>query len=535
MMMPLHERVVAAADKRPGATAVAFRDQSWTYEELVSRESRLARAMHDAGCRKGDRVCLLLPKQPEAVAAMLAALRLGCVYVPVDLASPVARAARIVETADPRLVLVGPDGADLLRGVLESGVLSPSVHIGAVDDEAVTDPGRAPAFTGRDVMLADPIDAVSVAVDDPAHILFTSGSTGEPKGVVVTHGNAGSFLDWAVPTFGIGPDDRLSGHPPLHFDLSTFDIFGALSTGAELHLVDPQLNVSARALQRFIGDAQLTQWFSVPTTMAFMARFDAVPEGGWPTLRRVLACGEVLPTPVLAHWMRRLPHVTFTNLYGPTEATIASSFFMVPAVPEDETAPVPIGTACPGERLLVLDEELLPVASGETGDLYIGGTGLSPGYWRDEAKTRDAFVRDPSVPGERLYRTGDLARVDEDGVLYFLGRVDAQIKSRGYRIELGEVEAAVNAIDWIAEAAVVGVPSDGFEGTRIACAYVIADGAAVAPAALRARLSTVLPAYMLPLRWLALDELPRNANGKIDRVVLGDLLAEPAGQAVQVR
>ena len=240
----------------------------------------------------------------------------------------------------------------------------------------------------------------------------------------------------------------------------------------------------------------------------------------------MLWCGEVLPTPILMHWMERIPHARFTNLYGPTEATIASSYHTVEGIPADETASIPIGVACDGEELLVLDEERRPVAEGEIGDLYIAGAGLSPGYWRDAEKTAAAFVPDPrDAAGEaRIYRTGDLARVGEDGLVHFLGRADSQIKSRGYRIELGEIETALNAISDIGECAVVGVETGGFEGTAIGCAYAPANGTPVEPTRLRTDLSAVLPSYMLPSRWLTLERLPKNVNGKIDRKALRELL-----------
>ena len=233
----------------------------------------------------------------------------------------------------------------------------------------------------------------------------------QPKGVVISHRNVASFLEWAVAYFGIDGSDRLSGHAPFHFDLSTFDVYGALTTGSELHLVPPELGLMPRDLAALIDREQLTQWFSVPSVLSYMANFDAVPDGGFASLRRVIWCGDVLPTPVLKHWMDRIAHVQYTNLYGPTETTIASSYYMVTTPPEDETKPIPIGVACAGEELLVLDDKLQPVPPEATGDLYIGGSGLSSGYWRDDAKTHAAFIADPRSPhgDRRLYRTGDRA------------------------------------------------------------------------------------------------------------------------------
>jgi acyl-coenzyme A synthetase/AMP-(fatty) acid ligase len=247
----------------------------------------------------------------------------------------------------------------------------------------------------------------------------------------------------------------------------------------------------------------------------------------FPSLRRLLWCGEVFAPPALRHWMARLPHVTFTNLYGPTETTIASSYYTVPRCPEDDGTAIPIGTPCEGEELLVLNEALRPVSPGEVGDLYIGGVGLSPGYWRDPEKTRAAFMPNPlsSDPADRIYRTGDLAKIGDDGLVYFLGRADSQIKSRGYRIELGEIETALNAMTLLQECAVVAIPTDGFEGTVICCAYVPSPGLSVTPAEVRKELAKVLPAPMLPSRWMALERLPRNANGKFDRRWLQEAFA----------
>ena len=367
--------------------------------------------------------------------------------------------------------------------------------------------------------------------DDAAHILFTSGSTGTPKGVVITHANVLRFVEWAVAYFGMDASDRVSAHPPLHFDLSFFDIFGTFAAGAELHIVPSELNLLPNRLADLIRDARLTQWFSVPSALSYMAQRDVVRAGDFPTLRRVLWCGEVLPTPSLIYWMSRLPHVQFTNLYGPTEATIASSFYTVPQCPTDPQASIPIGAACDGEDLLVLDDQLRPLPAEQIGRLFIRGVGLSPGYWRDPEKTGQVFVRAVDDPSQRMYDTGDLARLGEDGLVYFCGRADSQIKSRGYRIELGEIEAALNTVAGVHEGAIVALHTDSFEGSTICCAYVPKAGVDITPILLRRELSRLLPSYMLPARWLACSDFPRNGNGKIDRPRLRQHFETHAAQA----
>jgi non-ribosomal peptide synthetase component F len=335
---------------------------------------------------------------------------------------------------------------------------------------------------------------------------------------MITHRNVSSFVNWASRYFEISEGDQISGHPPLHFDLSTFDIFGSLSSGATLHLVPPQLNLMAAKMADWMRASQLTQWFSVPSILTYMAKFDVVKVNDFPTLKRLLWCGEVLPTPTLRYWMERLPHVTFTNLYGPTEATIASSYYTVTHPPADDRESIPIGSPCDGEELLVVqDDNLQPAEPGTTGELCIRGIGLSPGYWQDVEKTSQAFVMDPSDPTVRAYRTGDLGKVDEDGQFHYIGRLDSQIKSRGHRIELGEIETALNAFECLRESAVVGVETGGFEGTLICCAYATNSDEDVTPAYLRKQLSALVPRYMLPSRWQCYDQLAKNANGKIDK------------------
>jgi amino acid adenylation domain-containing protein len=521
----LHERVSAACEAWASETAVVMGSQRLSYEELERASNRLARMLIAQGVEPGERVCLLQPKTPAAIVSMLATLKAGAVYVPIDVASPAARVQMILDSAQPRVVLACETAGALARSLRMGGARLGSVRASAKLGSVEGALERA-AFHPPDTRALDdePL-AQRSKPQDAAHILFTSGSTGTPKGVVITHAMVAAFLDWALPYFGHRPGDRISGHPPLHFDLSTFDIYGTLSSGGELHLVGADVMLPAQ-LARFIRDAELTQWFSVPSTFAYMVRGNAIEDDDFPTLERILWCGEVLPPAVLLHWMSRVSRASYTNLYGPTEATIASSFHTVAEPPRDTNAPIPIGRPCAGEDIVVLDEQLQAVASGEIGELYIEGAGLSPGYWQDEQKTRAAFLTDP-VSGRRRYRTGDLARCDEENVLHYVGRVDSQIKSRGYRIELGEIETALSAVAGVAECAIVAVPSDGFEGTAICCAWAAQVGAEeLDPPKLRRALTEKLPSYMLPARWLRFEQLPKNVSGKIDRRLLKETFAE---------
>ncbi|HXR75464.1 MAG TPA: amino acid adenylation domain-containing protein [Bryobacteraceae bacterium] len=517
----LQDYVVRQAQLRPDEIAIVSGDERLTYSQLDRQSNSLAWRLRAAGCQRGDRVALLVPKSPLAIVSIIACLKTGCIYVPLDVDSPRDRLDLILESSSSRLLLAVASSASLAEKLLtetarttrvawlkgESEPTSSTSSLTPAFSWPVTEAATAPSNAGRP--------------EDVAHLLFTSGSTGRPKGVMITHANVMSFVEWAISHFNYTPEDRISGHPPLHFDLSTFDIYGTFAAGAQLYLASAKLNVLPHKVAEFIRGNELTQWFSVPSLLSYMAKFDVVRPHDFPKLKRLLWCGERFPTPALIYWMKRLPHVEFTNLYGPTETTIASSFYRVPECPTAEDAPIPIGIPCGGESLLVLDERLQPPSAGGVGDLYIGGVGLSPGYWNDPERTRAVFLDEPFGPGSgRIYKTGDLASVGKDDLVYLHGRRDSQIKSRGYRIELGEIEVALQTTSGIREAAVIAIESSGFEGAVICCAVVPERGMAFEPQVLRSRLSQRLPHYMLPSHWLRFESLPLNGNGKVDKTVL---------------
>jgi len=525
-MNALLQRTVASqAEQRGDATAVVYQNSRLTYRELDRASTQLAKLLREVGCKRGDRVCLLMPKSLPAIISILGILKADCAYVPIDPESPAQRVRKVIDQCEARAILGAGSVGSLLEEVLGQDGLPNQLAVGWLGSERLQSECLNVSFTQADYENYPdaPLDYANTS-EDPAYIMFTSGSTGVPKGVVITHANVGHYLRWAVGYFGLTSSDKMSAHPPLHFDLSVMDIFGALGVGAELYLVPHEINLLPNKVADFIRSSALTHWFSVPALLNYMAKFDVVRPNDFPALKRILWCGEVFPTPSLIYWMKRLPQVAFTNLYGLTEATIASSYYTIPACPEDEKSAIPIGTACGGEELLVLDETLSPLPAGQIGDLYIGGVGLSLGYWRDPEKTQTAFIPNPfgKNPADRLYKTGDLARMGVDGLIYFHGRTDTQIKSRGYRIELGEIESALQAMPLLQECAVVAIEAEGFEGATICCAYVPANGHDVTPLGLRKALRSAVPPYMIPSHYLTFEKLPKNASGKIDRPTLRD-------------
>jgi amino acid adenylation domain-containing protein len=534
MNLFIQDLVSAQADRRPEAPAIVAGDEVMSFELVETQSTQLARALRESGCRRGDRVCVLTPKTPAAIMAIIAIYKADCVYVPLDISSPAPRLAKIFKAADPQCTLIAsstkaPFGA-LLRAV---GATSP-VLVGSLDAGAVEGEEFRSSFSMADLARV-PVERLSYRnwPDDTAHLMFTSASTGTPKGVMITHAAVRQFVLWANHYFGVRREDRHSGHSPLALDLSILDVFGTLAAGACLYPVAPDLNVFPNRLAAFMRSSALTQWCSVPSVMSYMAQLDVLEFNDFPQLKRVMWCGDVLPTRALRYWMLRLPHVKFTNLYGPTEATIASSCYTLPECPRDESVQVPIGEARAGTELLILDPRLQLLPPNEHGELYIRGGGLSPGYWNDESATARAFIPNPHSddPSDRLYRTGDLAHVGRDGLVYFEGRADSQIQSRGHRIDLGEIEAALRAVPCLIDSAVVAIKSDGFEGTNICCAYAPQPGVEVTPAVLRRLLSELLPPYMLPSHWKAYQRLPLNAQGRLDRLQVATAFTPRAARA----
>ena len=521
----IQEWVTQQAERQPDKTAIVWKGQELTYAELDRVTNQLAELLKEGGCNKGDRIAFCIPKSPEAIISMIGTMKADCVYVPIDTECPASRVTKVIESCRPNWILTTKTAAKMINEVYADKDLCGSIHVGTLDAEHIETDNFTTEFCRPEL---ENFSSASMCYHnegcDAAHILFTSGSTGTPKGVVITHEMVVAFVEWGVEYLGIDDSDRVSGHAPLHFDLSTFDTYGAFAAGAELHPVPPELNLIPHKIADFIRKAQLTQWFSVPSILNYMSKFDVVQDGDFPSLKRLMWCGEVLPTPTLMYFMQRLPLVQFTNLYGPTEATIASSYYTMTACPETETEQVPIGEACGGEFLLVLDEKHNELPAGEIGDLYIGGIGLSPGYWRDQEKTDSVFIN--TEHHGRIYKTGDLAHLGDDGLIYFLGRADTQIKSRGYRIELGEIETALSAMSFLDESAVVAIDTDSFENKTICCAYVPNSGATVTVKQIKTELVKSVPKYMVPTAWMEFDQLPKNANGKIHRPQLREKFTE---------
>lgn len=515
----LHELLTASAARNPGGPAVVDGARSVSYATLDAWSTAVAWALLDHGVQRGDRVGILAAKSPEAVAGIYGILKVGACYVPCDPAAPPARTSAIMRDCDLRVACIGAAQVALAAELAAAG--APLGHLVLLDgpqpDGAATGPEPSPV-TGPHVTTAGlggpdrgPMPGTG-ADTDLAYILYTSGSTGQPKGVMLTHRNALAFVGWAVAELGLRPGDRLSSHAPFHFDLSVLDLFGAAAAAAPVWLVPAAASVFPARLASFIRDSGVTIWYSAPSVLTMLVSRGGVRQGDFPALRAVLFAGEVFPVRFLRQLAVLLPHTRFGNLYGPTETNVCTAYWL-PRPPKDDED-IPIGTAISGTEAFIAPGS--GAASPESGELWVRGATVARGYWGDPERTSERFVPDPRsghAPGI-AYRTGDLARRRDDGNFLFLGRLDSQIKSRGHRIELGEIETALRRHPGVRDAAVLAVPDDLFTNLIKACA-------AVQPGTgeddLRSHCAALLPPYMIPDIIEVRAELPRTSTGKIDR------------------
>ncbi|MEV4947345.1 amino acid adenylation domain-containing protein [Streptomyces sp. NPDC053755] len=488
----------------PDAVAVDDGRRALTYRELDEATGALARRLREKGVRRGDLVGMLTTPGPGTVIAVVGILRAGAGWVPLDAESPVARLADQTGRCGVRFV----------------------VH----DDRTDATARAITALTAVPVVVADPAAGAGPAEDVPsgtadadatAYVIFTSGSTGRPKGVPITFRAMENYLDWASATFGYGPGDRLANTSSPCFDASVRQLLAPLLTGATVVTADRDLVRDPELLLHHVARSRITVWSSVPSLWErLLCAAEELVRRGEPlpdlsALRLVHVGGEVL----WADWVRRWydlfgPGQTIVNLYGPTETTINATFHVVTERPGEEVAALPIGRALFGTELLVVGPDGAPLGPGGTGELLIGGVGLSAGYLGEPGLTQAAFTeRD----GRRWYRSGDRVEVLPDGALRFVGRLDDQVKIRGHRVEPGEVEAVLRSCADVAQAVVMAA-----EGRLVAFA-VLRDpvaGADVDAVALRRHMARTLPPYMVPAQVTVLDALPLTGTGKVDRRAL---------------
>ncbi|SOD64138.1 amino acid adenylation domain-containing protein [Streptomyces zhaozhouensis] len=497
----LFERQVA---RTPDAVALRAADGSTvSYAELNARANRLARRLRARGVGVESRVGVLLRRGPDLVVALLAVLKAGAAYLPLDPAHPAARLATLLREADARLVLTEPGLTDRLAG-------SPARPLSVEAD------GESGANLGA-----------TASPEALAYLVYTSGSTGTPKGVMVEHRNLVNYICWCLDAYR---PLRGTGSPlysSMAFDLPVTSLFPALLSGQPVTLTEDDGTPGVDALVQALEKGGFGLLKLSPAHLALLNR-SLSPEGVRRATGRLIAGGDELVRDMVSRWARHSPETVVDNEYGPTETTVGCSHVEA-AAGELESGVLPIGRPVSNTVMRVLDADLAPVPVGVVGELYLGGAQLTRGYVGRPELTAERYVPDPYAtrPGQRLYRSGDLARHREDGVLEFAGRVDDQVKVRGHRVEIGEVEAALHRHAELRDAVVrlVTMPS----GERELVSYLVpADGVVLDPVELDARLATELPAPLIPAGHMVLDALPMTPSGKIDTRAL----PEPTGATV---
>ncbi|HDS1165904.1 TPA: enterobactin synthase subunit F [Stenotrophomonas maltophilia] len=481
----LVELLQQGMDRDPHAPALVFGDTTLDYATLEARSFALAAQLRAMAVGPGSVVAVALPRSLELVIALVAVLRAGAAYLPLDLAHPDERLARILSSAQPACVLAAAEVSARMDGV---PVLAP-------------DQWTALSFAAP---WADP------APGDAAYVIYTSGSTGEPKGVVIEHRAIVNRLLWMREHYGIRSDDRVLQKTPATFDVSVWEFFLPLLCGATLVVAGPDAHRDPTELARLVRAHDITTAHFVPS---MLDAFLAAPASEGLQLRRVFTSGEALDAS-LRDRFHGCMQAELHNLYGPTEAAVDVSYW--PASAQDRSRPVPIGFPVWNTRLYVLDARMQPLPVGVPGDLYLGGVQLARGYLGRDDLTAERFLADPFLPGERIYRTGDVGRWRSDGAVEYLGRSDHQVKLRGLRIELGEIEAALRELPGMERVEVL-LRQDTPGDARLV-AYV---PAALADAVmLRSHLATRVPDYMVPSAFVGVDQWPVTANGKLDRNAL---------------
>ena len=503
----LHQAAEHAAARGPRRPAIVHAGMVTSHRELHAAAGRLAARLGGLGIGPGSLVPVCAERGRGQAAAVLAVLKAGAAYVPLDPALPSARLLRMLQDVRPTVVLA--------ERACAAAVPPTTAALVEIDD----------IWTGGSTAPADaPI--VETSPDELAYVMFTSGSTGAPKGVMVPHRGIANRLQWAQEHAPLNADDRVLHNASFGFDIAAWELFGPLGAGATVVIPREGEHKDPAALVRLMREARVTVAHFVPSMLRLLLEEPDLPRCD--ELRAVFCGGEGMGRDLHDRFFERFPGRTLAHFYGPTEASISAlAHDCALGLPPGA---VPLGGPIANLRAYLLDDAMHPVPVGVAGEIHLGGVGLARGYLDRPDQTAERFVPDPvsHEAGARLYRTGDLARIREDGALEFLGRTDHQVKIRGHRIEPGEIEAALERLPAVARAAVA---ARGEGENRRLVAYFVPQGEAPSEAALRAALRHVLPEAMVPSAFVVLEALPLSANGKVDRAALPEPGAASSGHA----
>ncbi len=518
------EGFLQAAASYPDRPALDVEDQRYTYRQLALKAAGLAGAIGEQPFQH-DLVAFLANRSITAYAAIAGILMAGKGYVPLNPKFPKERSTNMYRQSGCKMLIVGRECLPYLPEFLEALDQPVTLLLPEVED-----PDDLPAIPGQYTLiiagdLTTPEKLPATPEVDPrstAYLLFTSGSTGAPKGIPVPHDNLRSFVAYICRRYDFTPDDRFSQAYDLTFDPSVWDMFVCWQSGACLCVVPP---ASVMAPAKFIKDKELTVWSSAPSVPIFTAKLKLLKPGAFPDLRYSFFCAEPLPVSITRQWQLAAPNSIIENLYGLTETTIVNTHYRWdPENSESKNNIVPIGQVFYNHRYCIVNEDMKPVEPGISGELCLSGPQITRGYWKDPEKTREQYIAIPGQ-GERIwFKTGDVVQEDDAGCLYFLGRVDQQVKIRGFRVELQEIEWVLRQAT--RSDAVMAVPWPVKEGIADGIVAYISGVPGDRESEILTYCQEKLPDYMVPKRIFFLEELPLNVNGKYDRKLLTQQLEE---------
>lgn len=495
----------ASAEKYPNHIALVDNKYSFTYQEGVIEAEKIAWSLVSRDLFKKP-VAVLMDKSARNVIAFLGVAMSGNFYTVIDTKMPENRVNKILDTFKPELLLVDK------KNVSKADALGQRylVYEELVDTGGSVELNRAEheAIQSTEARIID---------TDILYVLFTSGSTGIPKGVIITHRSVIDYTEWLADTFHFDSGTTICSQAPFYFDNSVLDIYSTLRNGATLHVIPQMLYSFPIRLLEYIKEHKINTVFWVPTVLSRIVDLELLDKCDIDCLKNILFAGEVMPARQLNAWIKRLPNATFANLYGPTEITVDCTCYIVDREIKDDES-VPIGYACINTDILVLNDDNKLVGVGEKGELCVRGSSLSLGYYNNPEKTAQVFVQNPlnNLYHELIYRTGDIVHYNERGEIIYDGRRDSQVKHTGHRIELGEIETAVFSNPAIKSNCCLHDSNKD----QLVLFYV----GEIAEDDLRKFLGSSLPDYMLPNIYNKLDQMPLNLNGKIDRIELNKVI-----------
>jgi amino acid adenylation domain-containing protein len=519
----LTQLVSDAALRHPQRPAICCRDETLTYAELYGRSAAVAETLIASGVQVGDRVGIYMHKCVDCASAIYGIMAAGGAYVPLDPTAPLARLQHIIESCDIEVLVTEPrldrGIEDLLRETAVKQVLGGGKSIDQIS--------RNVSWEALRELNAGEFPKLGLTGNSLAYILFTSGSTGVPKGIMHSHASAVAWARVTASSYQLTPDDRISNYAPLHFDLSTLDYFGAAWATATTVMIPEEYTRFPASLAALIATERLSIFYTVPYALLQLLQAGAIQQHSYPALRAVLFGGEPIPPKHLRELMKLWPEAAFYNVYGPTE-TNGVTHYRVSRGELETTSAIPIGAVYPNVEALVLDKHGAVVSDNSVGELLICAETCMRGYWKRPDLNQSVFwlrSEDHQRP-DIFVRTGDLVSRRPDGCFDFLGRADRLIKTRGYRVELDEVEATIVAHLQVLECAAFAVP-DPSGSVNIAAVIIPRDCSSFDLAALQEHIRRKLPAYAVPRSIELRTDLPRTSTGKIDRVSLAAQAAQP--------